>query len=155
MLTFFTVCFLCDNLLRVCYSIDLFISRSWLYLKGEQWNNNYTSFQAIQRQLSPATVAAGPAGAAAGGRGRAPVLGRRAPGAARAHEQTLRGDARGLSAVDHQVPSASCPYKNPFSFLHLRRATRPRAKCTKRWTDLVQNLLLFLYNIKKIYLVLL
>ncbi|CAB3246416.1 unnamed protein product [Arctia plantaginis] len=55
--------------------------------------------QAIQRHGGPAAAAAGAAGAAARGRGGAALLGRRAPRPARAHEQAVRGDAGGVSAV--------------------------------------------------------
>lgn len=61
-------------------------------------------FQAVQRELRAAAAAAGAAGAAAGGRGRAPLLGRRAPRAPRAHEQAVRRDAGGLSAVSCARP---------------------------------------------------
>lgn len=55
--------------------------------------------QAVQRQRGTAAVAAGAAGAAARGRGGAALLVGRAPRAARAHEQAVRGDAGGVSAV--------------------------------------------------------
>lgn len=64
--------------------------------------------QAVQRAGGAAAAAAGAAGAAAGGRGGAPLLGRRAPRAPRAHEQAVRGDAGGLSAVS--LPRTHCIY---------------------------------------------
>ena len=63
--------------------------------------------QAVQRQRSAATAAVGPAGAASRRRGRAPLLGRRAPREARAHEQTVRRDAGGVPAIRYVMPTGA------------------------------------------------
>lgn len=58
------------------------------------------TFQAIQRKRDLAAITPSAAGVTARRRGRAPVLVHGPQGAARAHEQALRRNARGLPTVD-------------------------------------------------------
>lgn len=62
------------------------------------------SFQAVQRKCRSTTAAPSDASAPARRRGRAPLLGQRAPRAPRAHEQALRRDAGSLPAVGTRPP---------------------------------------------------
>lgn len=78
----------------------LFFCKSYSFGKFQLTILNIYS-QAVQRKRSPPTAVTSVASAETRRRGRPPLLGHSPPRTPRAHEQTFRRDARGLSPVEN------------------------------------------------------